>query len=549
MAETSAVGAERQGAEREAFPETLQLHGSNHPGMILVDSMVTTWILNSISKDIVQAYTYAKSSRNLWLDLEQRYGGCNGPLLYQLQGSITSLAQGNLSLAEYYTKLKMLWDELYELKPTRQCTCRCTCGAAQDNAESALSTQLLQFLMGLSEEFDNVRQQIHVMEPMPSINKAYSMVASVEKQRMVHLMSSENVVLHTRAEAKREFRGVARKKPFEDRKNQYCDHCARTGHTRETCFKLHGHTDCHTQKAYRLYDLNSHTVFSSRDVTFHETSFPFQQHSPPTDTVPLPVIPLTADTDSLPSSRPSSPIVPTIRIAPESTPSSTPTPTPTLRRSTRQTSKPGWLADYECNCTIHSSSCSPTTYVLHTFVLLLFCLQYRNQGLTLKPVLPQASRQWNLELTTKLMEFGFQQSPHDHCLFVKRSDSCFLALLVYVDDIFLTRSSTTKIDAVKTYLDRLFTIKDLGPAKYFLGLQLARSDHGLLVTQTKYLTDILEDANRWMPNLLQPHFLQVLNSLMRMALSYLLLISIAVSLAAFSIWVSLAPISHLQCNN
>ncbi|KAL0340275.1 UNVERIFIED_CONTAM: Retrovirus-related Pol polyprotein from transposon RE2 [Sesamum radiatum] len=84
--------------------------------------------------------------------------------------------------------------------------------------------------------------------------------------------------------------------------------------------------------------------------------------------------------------------------------------------------------------------------------------------------LKQASRQWNLELTTKLLEFGFQQSPHDYCLIIKHSDSPFLALLVYVDDILLTGSSTTNIDAVKTYLDRLFTIKDLGPAKYFLGL-------------------------------------------------------------------------------
>ncbi|KAL0451507.1 UNVERIFIED_CONTAM: Retrovirus-related Pol polyprotein from transposon RE2 [Sesamum latifolium] len=56
-------------------------------------------------------------------------------------------------------------------------------------------------------------------------------------------------------------------------------------------------------------------------------------------------------------------------------------------------------------------------------------------------------------------------------------------------------SSISELDAVKAYLDHLFTIKDLGPAKYFLGLQLARSSHGLLITQTKYLTDILQDAN------------------------------------------------------
>ncbi|KAL2237966.1 UNVERIFIED_CONTAM: hypothetical protein Sindi_0988300 [Sesamum indicum] len=114
--------------------EKLQLNGSDHPGMVLVsaplignnylnwsfgitralrakmklgfidgtsikpnidnpfseqwirmDSMMTTWILNSISKNIVEHFTYTKSSTSLWLDLEQRYGECNGPQLYQLQ--------------------------------------------------------------------------------------------------------------------------------------------------------------------------------------------------------------------------------------------------------------------------------------------------------------------------------------------------------------------------------------------------------------------------------------------------------------------------------
>ncbi|KAL0435394.1 UNVERIFIED_CONTAM: Retrovirus-related Pol polyprotein from transposon RE2 [Sesamum radiatum] len=55
--------------------------------------------------------------------------------------------------------------------------------------------------------------------------------------------------------------------------------------------------------------------------------------------------------------------------------------------------------------------------------------------------------------------------------------------------------SVLKITAVKNYLDSFFTIKDLGFAKYFLGLELARSTHGLLVTQTKYLTDILRDTH------------------------------------------------------
>ncbi|KAL0322487.1 UNVERIFIED_CONTAM: Retrovirus-related Pol polyprotein from transposon RE1 [Sesamum angustifolium] len=163
--------------------------------------------------------------------------------------------------------------------------------------------------------------------------------------------------------------------------------------------------------------------------------------------------------------------------------------------------------------------------------------------------LKQASQQWNLELTTKLLGFGFHQSPHDHCLFVKRSDKHFLALLVYVDDILFTGSSISNIDEVKAYLDHLFTIKDLGPAKYFLGLQLARSSHGLLITQTKYLTDILEDANlidaKLVSSPLPPgfKFSQDDGSLLSSPDSYRRLVGRLVT------WASPALISHLLSNN
>ncbi|KAK4386150.1 Retrovirus-related Pol polyprotein from transposon RE2 [Sesamum angolense] len=100
---------------------------------------------------------------------------------------------------------------------------------------------------------------------------------------------------------------------------------------------------------------------------------------------------------------------------------------------------------------------------------LVFCLKRSLYGLK------QASRQWNIELTSKLEAFGFKQSSHDHCLFTMRIDSSFLALIVYVDDVLLTGDSLDSLSYVKHYLDDLFTIKDLGHAKFFLGLELARS--------------------------------------------------------------------------
>ncbi|KAK4406353.1 Retrovirus-related Pol polyprotein from transposon RE2 [Sesamum angolense] len=75
------------------------------------------------------------------------------------------------------------------------------------------------------------------------------------------------------------------------------------------------------------------------------------------------------------------------------------------------------------------------------------------------------------------------------------TSTCFVGLLVYVDDILLTGNPEDEIAAVKGYIHSLFAIKDLGFAKIFVGLELARSAHGLLVTQQKYLTNILKDAN------------------------------------------------------
>ncbi|KAL2237900.1 UNVERIFIED_CONTAM: Retrovirus-related Pol polyprotein from transposon RE2 [Sesamum indicum] len=108
--------------------------------------------------------------------------------------------------------------------------------------------------------------------------------------------------------------------------------------------------------------------------------------------------------------------------------------------------------------------------------------------------LKQASRQWNVKLTAKLTDFGFTQSAYDHCFYTKKTDNGLLALLVYVDDIIVTTPSLELIQIVKDYLHSLFTIKDLGNARYFLGLEIARSSDGLYLAQTKYVRDIIKDT-------------------------------------------------------
>lgn len=63
---------------------------------------------------------------------------------------------------------------------------------------------------------------------------------------------------------------------------------------------------------------------------------------------------------------------------------------------------------------------------------------------------------------------------------------------MYVDDIILAGNSIHEIQAVKVFLDQKFRIKDLGKLRYFLGLEIARSDTGIFVDQRKYTLELLE---------------------------------------------------------
>lgn len=106
--------------------------------------------------------------------------------------------------------------------------------------------------------------------------------------------------------------------------------------------------------------------------------------------------------------------------------------------------------------------------------------------------LKQASRQWFLKFSSTLVSLGFQSSHSDHTLFIKRTSGRYLAILVYVDDIIIASNNDDDMDSFKKSLAGHFKLRDLGPLRFFLGLEIARSSSGISVSQRKYTLELLE---------------------------------------------------------
>lgn len=89
---------------------------------------------------------------------------------------------------------------------------------------------------------------------------------------------------------------------------------------------------------------------------------------------------------------------------------------------------------------------------------------------------------------------GFIQSVHDDCLFTRDVNGTFTTLLIYVDDVIITSASISTVDQVKKSLHFKFTIKDLGYLKYFFGLKVAKYSSSTIISQRKFVLDLLHDT-------------------------------------------------------
>ncbi|XP_031103191.1 uncharacterized protein LOC116006835 [Ipomoea triloba] len=105
-----------------------------------------------------------------------------------------------------------------------------------------------------------------------------------------------------------------------------------------------------------------------------------------------------------------------------------------------------------------------------------------------------APRAWFKRLHDFLCSAGFMASKTDVSLFYHTAGESKVFLLVYVDDIIILGNDALLLDKLLARLSGTFKIRDLGAPGFFLGIETVSDSQGLILSQRRYMNDILSRA-------------------------------------------------------
>jgi hypothetical protein len=258
------------------------------------NNLVLSWLQRSISDNIAQSILWIENANAVWDNLRNRFSEGDIFRISDLQDDLVRLQQGNFDVSNYFTQLTSIWEQIDTYRPTRDCTCAipCTCGAVTDLRKFREQDKVLKFLKGLNEQLCHVRSQIMMIEPLPTLEKTFSLVLGQERQlTLTNSMGStlENQTLASQVQSnngggcgilQNSNRGRGGNNNGNGRgQNQgatrVCTHCGRTNHRVEKCFVKHGYPPGfqNPSKNPSVNSTSSAETYSSTELTSTSNNF------------------------------------------------------------------------------------------------------------------------------------------------------------------------------------------------------------------------------------------------------------------------------------
>ena len=102
--------------------------------------------------------------------------------------------------------------------------------------------------------------------------------------------------------------------------------------------------------------------------------------------------------------------------------------------------------------------------------------------------LKQAPRAWYEKLTEHLLKLNFKHFNLDNAtLFVNKVGKIVVHLVVYADDLLITKNNENYIASIKKELKKGFKMIDLGHLHYYLGIKVIQNPKYIFISHKKYI--------------------------------------------------------------
>jgi hypothetical protein len=107
--------------------------------------------------------------------------------------------------------------------------------------------------------------------------------------------------------------------------------------------------------------------------------------------------------------------------------------------------------------------------------------------------LKQAPKAWSNKIGRYLVISGFQTLNADFLLYVKKTDCGIVIIIIYVDDLIITRDSDVDISDLKKLLKQKLKMKDLEELPYFLSIEVIQSPKEICLLQKQHALNKLSE--------------------------------------------------------
>uniref|UniRef100_A0A251T6N3 Putative zinc finger, CCHC-type n=1 Tax=Helianthus annuus TaxID=4232 RepID=A0A251T6N3_HELAN len=106
--------------------------------------------------------------------------------------------------------------------------------------------------------------------------------------------------------------------------------------------------------------------------------------------------------------------------------------------------------------------------------------------------LKQAPRAWYSRIDTYFIHHNFRKCTYEHTLYIKSTKEGKLVICLYVDDLIIASNSMKLISEFKDEMKKEFEMTDMGKLHYFLGMEVSYEDGNIILSQKKYMRNLLE---------------------------------------------------------